>query len=268
VSATSLARVICNLARSLAETLRDGTALISDARTTEHNIREAEGWLLTARRYLDPADPLSQEERTDQRLSADTVRVWDGLTPPYSTIVVDPPWAYKEGWPGASTSPNSNMNRGVVPEAAKRRKPLPYSSMTVQEIAALPVAELAAADACLFLWTTNRYIREGFRVAVAWGFRPSQVLTWCKAPRGIGPGGTFATTTEFVIYARRGNPATTRTDSTWWHWPRANNGAHSSKPAAFFDLVEAVGPGPYVELFCRRPRLGWDSWGYGYEVAS
>jgi N6-adenosine-specific RNA methylase IME4 len=49
-------------------------------------------------------------------------------------------------------------------------------------------------------------------------------------------------------------------------WPRI--GAHSVKPDAFGDLVERVSPGPYLELFCRRPRMGWDSWGKGYEVAS
>jgi N6-adenosine-specific RNA methylase IME4 len=53
--------------------------------------------------------------------------------------------------------------------------------------------------------------------------------------------------------------------STWFLWPR---GAHSAKPDAFGDLVEQVSPGPYVELFCRRPRLGWDSWGKGYEIGA
>jgi hypothetical protein len=54
-----------------------------------------------------------------------------------------------------------------------------------------------------------------------------------------------------------------RIDSSWWSWPR---GAHSAKPPAFLDLVEQVSPGPYVELFARAPRLGWDSWGKGYEI--
>lgn len=54
-------------------------------------------------------------------------------------------------------------------------------------------------------------------------------------------------------------------------WPQVydTNGGktHSAKPAAALDLVESVSPGPYVELFARRPRLGWDSWGYGFESA-
>lgn len=179
----------------------------------------------------------------------------------YRTIVADPPWAYDEGWPGASTSPRSNMNRDVVPASAKRRKPLPYNSLSVSEISALPVSEMADPDSTLFLWTTNRYILSAYAIVESWGFRPSQLLTWCKPQRGIGPGGAFASTTEFVIYARRGKPRTQRVDSTWWLWPRAPNGGHSAKPEAFLDMVETVSPGPYLELFARRNRFGWDTWG-------
>lgn len=179
----------------------------------------------------------------------------------YRTIVADPPWAYDEGWPGASTSSKSNMNRAHVPDAAKVRKPLPYPAMSIAEIAAIKVDDLAESDACLFLWTTNRYLRDAYLIVEAWRFKPSQLLTWCKVPRGIGPGGTFASTTEFVIYARRGKPKTKRTDSTWWSWPRPKNGHHSKKPEAFIDMVEQVCPGPYLEMFARRARFGWDYWG-------
>lgn len=188
------------------------------------------------------------------------------LTPPYSTIVADPPWSYAEGWPGASTSAKSNMNQGATPHGSLlRRKPMAYSSMSVDEIAAMPVTEIAATDAHLYLWTTNRYLRDAYGVCEAWGFRFSQVLVWCKTPMGIGPGGAFSITTEFVLHARRGSlKPRQRIDSTWWEWPR--RGGHSAKPDAFLDIVEQVSPGPHVELFCRRPRLGWDSWGYGYEI--
>ncbi len=178
---------------------------------------------------------------------------WEGLTPPYRTIVADPPWhydariiEYREGSP-------ANVKR------------LPYSTLTVDEIAALPVGDLAADAAHLYLWATSKYLRQSFGIAEAWGFRPAQPLVWCKPRKGIfGPGGqAFTTTTEFALFCRRGVlPHAERVDSTWYEWPR---GAHSQKPAAFLDLVERVSPGPYVELFARAPRLGWDSWGYGYE---
>jgi N6-adenosine-specific RNA methylase IME4 len=183
--------------------------------------------------------------------------MFDELTPPYRTIVADPPWAYDEGWP---------MSNGQGQRGNPGRKPLSYSPMMIDEIGNLPVSSLAAEDAHLYLWTTNRYLRDSYLVAEAWGFTPSQTLTWCKPPRGIGPGGAFSTTTEFVIFGRRGSlKAEHRVDSTWWEWSRMG---HSVKPPAFFDLVEQVSPGPYVELFARQPRLGWDAWGYGVEAVN
>lgn len=177
--------------------------------------------------------------------------MWDDLSPPYSTIVADPPWTYEQGGPTTGFAP---------------LRPPPYSMMTLAQIASLPVKDLADTHAHLYLWTTNRYLRDAHDLVRGWGFKHSQTLTWCKPPRGIGPGGAFTNTTEFVLFCRRGTLAPlSRIDTTWWAWPR---GPHSVKPSAFLDLVEAVSPGPYVELFARAPRLGWASWGKGYEVAS
>jgi len=190
---------------------------------------------------------------------ADTVALWDGLTPPYQTIVADPPWYYDAAWHGAPQRTDGHR-------ATDDRLQFPYSRMTVDAIKALPVPDLADPNAHLYLWTTNRYLRDAFDVAEAWGFSFSQALVWCKPPMGIGPGGAFSQTTEYVIFARRGKLRwSNRVDRTWWLWSR---GAHSQKPSAFMDLVEHVSPGPYVELFARAPRLGWDAWGHGYEMAS
>ena len=165
----------------------------------------------------------------------------------YRTIVADPPWEYDEGWP---------INRGA---RQGQRIGLPYPSLPIEMIAQLPVRTVALDDAHLFLWTTQRWLEAALEVVNDWGFRRSSVLTWCKPPVGIGPGGLFAVTSEFVIYARRGKPPhNERVASTWWEWPRA---AHSQKPEAFLDLVERAVPGPYLEMFARRQRLGWDTWG-------
>lgn len=182
---------------------------------------------------------------------ADSRDLWAELTPPYRTIVADPPWHYEQGGPYTGSFHGQEF------------APPPYSSMTLNEITALPVGDLAEGGAHLYLWTTNRYLYAAHDVAKAWGFRPSQTLVWCKLPRGIGPGGAFSNTTEFVLYCRRGSlPYQDRIDTTWWLWPR---GAHSAKPPAFMDIVERVSPAPRVELFCRAPRFGWDTWGYGFE---
>jgi N6-adenosine-specific RNA methylase IME4 len=142
---------------------------------------------------------------------------------------------------------------------------LPYAAMTLEDIAALDVASIAAVHSHLYLWTTNRFVEESYSIARAWGFRPRQLLTWAKPPMGIGFGGTFTSTSEFVLFCRRGTlTASRRHDSSWFGWQRPYiNGhiAHSAKPEAFLDLVEQVSPGPYLEMFSRRARLGWDTWG-------
>jgi N6-adenosine-specific RNA methylase IME4 len=135
--------------------------------------------------------------------------------------------------------------------------------MTVEEIRELMVGRFADPDGChLYLWVPNRYVEEGYDVARAWGFKPGQLLTWCKAPRGLGLGGTYVSTTEFILFSRRGRlqyQGAPRCDTTWFNWPRQRE--HSRKPDGALDLIESVSPGPYLELFARRQRLGWDTWG-------
>ena len=164
----------------------------------------------------------------------------------YRTIVADPPWEYPSGT-GANYS-------------AQGRKTvfLPYPTMTVDEIAALPVAELADRHSTLFLWTTNLYLEEAFQIAREWRFPHVATLVWTK-PRGCNSGGVFYSNVEFILYCRRPQVAApARVPSRWFDWPRRE---HSAKPDAFLDLVEQVSPGPYLELFARRQRLGWDTWG-------
>lgn len=130
--------------------------------------------------------------------------------------------------------------------------------MSMPEIAALPVVDLADRDAHLYLWTTQKYLPETYEIAAGWGFRPSYALVWCK-PEGGFVGGTFFSNVEFALFCRRGSLAAKRRVSTqWFAWPR---GEHSAKPEAFLDMVESVSPGPYLEMFARRNRLGWDTWG-------
>lgn len=182
----------------------------------------------------------------------------------YRTIVADPPWSYPEGWPVGSengqVSPHA-ARRGI-PFEPGRRTPLAYSQLSVAAIAALPVSDFANPDGChLYLWTTNRYLRDSFDVLDAWGFRFGQIIVWCKTPMGIGPGGAWAQTTEYVLAARCGALRNAkRFDSSWFTWPRMGK-AHSRKPEAFLDMVEQTSPAPRLELFARRQRLGWDTWG-------
>jgi N6-adenosine-specific RNA methylase IME4 len=136
---------------------------------------------------------------------------------------------------------------------------LPYPTIGLEKIGMLPIGELADSDAHLYVWTVNAYLRDTYDLVRGWGFKPTTLLTWCKQPHGIGLGGIFIQTTEHVLFARRGSlPAQTRVDTTWWLWKR---GKHSAKPEAFLDIVETVSPAPRLEMFARRNRLGWDTWG-------
>jgi hypothetical protein len=94
---------------------------------------------------------------------------WEGLTPPYRTIVADPPWHY-------DAMPVGGARPGTF--GATRR--LAYGTMALDEIKALPVAEKAADDAVLWLWTTNRWLPYSFQVIEAWGFDYRQTIVWGK----------------------------------------------------------------------------------------
>jgi N6-adenosine-specific RNA methylase IME4 len=169
----------------------------------------------------------------------------------YRTIVADPPWEIDGGRSRRTDARNGGWVRN-------RPGALPYPTLGVADIRSLPVAGVSEPNASLFLWTVNAHIEDAYDIVRAWGFKPSTLLTWCKPGEAV-LGGTFGPTAEFVLFARRGSPQRTgRVGRTWWEWPR---GAHSAKPDAFLDLVEQVSPGPYLEMFARRARFGWDYWG-------
>lgn len=160
----------------------------------------------------------------------------------FKTIVADPPWQLKA--PGA-TKVDPRKHYDVMPMGA---------------ICGLrdEVLRHAEDDAHLWLWTINTFMEEGHDVVRAWGFRPITIVTWCKRPPGVGS--YLRNNTEHCILASRGKPMTPEHKplSTWYVWPRSG---HSVKPEAFYDLVEQVSPGPYLEMFSRRARLGWSTWG-------
>lgn len=175
----------------------------------------------------------------------------------YRTIVADPPWRVKAG--------PLNGREGFG-DATGASRDLAYPSMSVEAIAALPVSDLAEDDAHLYLWTINRYVEDAYGIARAWGFEPSTLLVWAKAAMGGGLGGAFGISTEYLLFCRRGSlPAKTRVTGTWFRWKRPyderGKPRHSGKPEQAQDLVEQVSPGPYLELFARRPRMGWHAWG-------
>jgi N6-adenosine-specific RNA methylase IME4 len=134
-----------------------------------------------------------------------------------------------------------------------------YKTLDVDEIAALPVASLAADQAHLFLWSPNNMLPDALQVMEAWGFKHRGVRTWVKTGKP-GTGFYFRNNTEQLLFGIRGPPLRFRDDNvaSWFEAPR---GCHSEKPALVHEMIEGTSPGPFLELYARRERPGWDVWG-------
>ncbi len=169
----------------------------------------------------------------------------------YSTIVADPPWQFQ------------NRTGKMAPE---HRRLLRYPTMKLKEIMELPVSQLAAAKSHLYLWVPNALLQEGLKVMEAWGFTYKSNLVWYKVrkdggPDGRGVGFYFRNVTELVLFGVRGSmrtlPPGRRQVNLFWTRKRE----HSRKPDEIYDLIESCSPFPYLELFARFRRNGWDQWG-------
>jgi len=157
----------------------------------------------------------------------------------YDVVVLDPPWEYR-----------------LRHDQDGRRNTTPYPTMPSEEIQAIKVPELAAADSILWLWTTNSHLPDALEIAKEWGFEYKVLLTWVK--NRIGTGYWLRGRTEHCIMAVKGHPIIQLTNqSTVIHAPVRD---HSQKPDEFYRLVETLCPGRKIELFARENRDGWDTW--------
>lgn len=162
----------------------------------------------------------------------------------YPVIYADPPWRYENPPIGAS-------NRSIENH---------YPTMTLEELCALPVADMAADNAMLYMWATAPKLPECLAVVEAWGFTYRTHMVWDKVK--IGMGYHARNQHELLLICKRGEipppQAGTQPPSIY----QEARGAHSAKPHFFYEMIEAAYPGlPKVELFCRTPRDGWAVWG-------
>lgn len=195
-------------------------------------------------------DSLFQDDVV-QPASAAGLRAASGSA--FRCIVADPPWEYPEGFNTVSAT------NGKPIGPIKHDKPLPYPSMTVQEICALPVAALADTDCRLWLWTTSRYLPDAFAVMKVWGFRYRQTLVWHKTDGNMG-GGVAPNSAEFLLVGVKGNPPIkTKLKQSVHKLPQSKT--HSRKPREWAWLIEQVDEGPRLEMFARCKRHGWHVWG-------
>lgn len=171
---------------------------------------------------------------------------------PFHTILADPPWRFQ------------HRTGKMSPEHGRLAR---YDTMTVEEIGALPVAEVAADKAHLYLWVPNALLLEGLAVLAAWGFEYKTNLVWLKTrkdggPDGRGVGFYFRNVTELVLFGVRGKDNRTLAPGRRQvNMVAERKREHSRKPDQMYDLIEACSDGPRLELFARSERPGWVQWG-------
>lgn len=170
----------------------------------------------------------------------------------YGVIIADPPWHY-----------NNNGVRGAAEDH--------YPVMSIADICTLPVRDLAKPDAVLLLWATWPQLKAAQQVIDAWGFEYVTGMPWVKidglpqidlfgdliAKPVWGIGFWIRGATEAILIAKRGNAQPPKTD---WVGLLCERMQHSRKPNSLYEYAESM-PGPYLEMFARRARPGWDVWG-------
>jgi N6-adenosine-specific RNA methylase IME4 len=141
-----------------------------------------------------------------------------------------------------------------------------YSTLTLQEIKEIPVPLAAVEQSHLYLWVPNALLKEGLEVMEAWGFQYKTNLIWHKirkdgGPDGRGVGFYFRNTTEIILFGIRGRLRTLSPGRRQVNIIRSQKREHSRKPDELYEIIEACSSGPYLELFARGKRKGWDQWG-------
>jgi N6-adenosine-specific RNA methylase IME4 len=164
----------------------------------------------------------------------------------YGVIIADPPWPYQQF---------SDRKQGAARAA--------YDLMTMDELCAMPVRKLAEDSCVLFLWGTWPKVPEAVKLMAAWGFEHVTGFPWVKTSKNgavrYGVGFWVAGCSEYVLIGRVGDASPPRPDLKYLGLmsPSFN---HSRKPDSIHEIAETL-PGPYLELFARRPRDGWTVFG-------
>jgi len=170
----------------------------------------------------------------------------------FRTILADPPWQFQ------------NRTGKIAPEYKRLSR---YSTMSLREISALPVSDLAADVCHLYLWVPNALLPEGLSVMERWGFCYKSNLVWHKIRKdggsdGRGVGFYFRNVTELLLFGVRGKLARTLPPGrTQVNYVSSRKREHSRKPDEQYSIIETCSEGPYLELFARGHRDGWYAWG-------
>lgn len=189
--------------------------------------------------------------QTELKLTLESFKQYT-LGKTYKTIYADPPWQFQ------------NRTGKVAPEHKRLSR---YSTMKLDEIKQLPISEVADEKSHLYLWVPNALLPEGLEVMKAWGFEYKTNIIWEKVrkdgmPDGRGVGFYFRNVTEILLFGIKGDKnRTLDAGRSQVNLIRSMKREHSRKPDEFVSLIENCSSGPFLELFARGNRDGWDMWG-------
>ena len=161
----------------------------------------------------------------------------------YRVVYADPPWQY-----GNKLTDNYG--------AAENHYPM----MSIDELCAMPLAEMIEENAVLFLWTTSPLLEECFEVIRAWGFKYKTSFVWDKVKHNMGHYNSVRH--ELLLICTKGSctPDVPKLFDSVVSVERSSK--HSEKPEIFREMIDTLYThGRKVELFARKPAEGWDIWG-------
>src|SRR5689334_2490210 len=170
----------------------------------------------------------------------------------FATVLADPPWQF------------TNRTGKIAPEHRRLSR---YSTMSLEQIAELPVAAITKSPAHLYLWCPNALLPEGLSVMKAWGFKYKANLVWHKirkdgGPDGRGVGFYFRNVTELILFGVKGkNARTLKPGRKQVNFLATRKREHSRKPDEQYEIIESCSSGPFLELFARGTRKNWTTWG-------
>ena len=171
----------------------------------------------------------------------------------FGTVLADPPWRFQ------------NRTGKIAPEHRRLSR---YETLSVEEIATLPVARHMEDIAHCYLWVPNALLLSGLRVLESWGFEYKTNLVWHKVRKdggsdGRGVGFYFRNVTELILFGIRGKGARTLSPGrSQVNLLATRKREHSRKPEEQYEIIESCSRGPYLELFGRGKRQGWTTWGH------
>lgn len=188
---------------------------------------------------------------TDELRQNDTVMPLPTVEGGFQTVLADPPWRFQ------------NRTGKVAPEHRRLDR---YSTMDLDSICNLPVQDVVAKNAHLYLWVPNALLPDGMRVMEEWGFRYVSNIVWAKrrkdgGPDGRGVGFYFRNVTELILFGVRGSMRTLAPARSQVNMIETRKREHSRKPDEQYELIESCSPGPYLEMFARYAQPGWTAWG-------